>query len=487
MNEAAARDAVLIRAIETADQDRVLITDEDRRHANRAAAELARWDAGARRSAASEEDFVAQRAELLARRLEQRNRPIERASHAFAWRGWISYAVPLLALAAGALLEHVADRQRVNLLAFPLFAIVVWNFAVYLILIVRQVIDVGRAPRLSGLRKAVARSMQRATALTRGPLAAPLGRFAADWIELSAPLMLARAARVLHLAAALFALGAIAGLYVRGLVFEYRVGWESTFLTAPDVHRILAFFLGPAASLAGVAFPSVEEVAALRFGSGSVGENAARWIHLYAITVGLAVIVPRLVLAAFARWREQRLQRRFPLDIGDPYFRRLLAGFGARPARLRVIPYSMTIDETMTSALRTIARRLLGDDADVVVLATVAYGDEDNALNNVNAADADVLFTAALFNLAATPENENHGAFVHALRAALGARFAALVDESSYRLRLGAQAGGDRLAERCNAWRSFGAAHGVVVSCVDLAAPDLAQIERDLHDALVSG
>lgn len=486
MNEAAARDVVLVRAIETGDQGRTLITDEDRRHANRAAAELARWDADARRSAASEEDFVAQRAELLARRLEQRHRQIGRASHALAWRGWISYALPVLALVTGALLEHIADRQRVNLLAFPLFAIVVWNFAIYLILIVRQVIDAGGAPRASGLRKSVARSMQRASALARGPLAAPLGRFATDWIELSAPLMLARAARVLHLAAALFALGAIAGLYVRGLVFEYRVGWESTFLTASDVHRSLAFFLGPAASLGGVPFPSVEEVAALRFGSGAAAENAARWIHLYALTVGLAVIVPRAVLAAFARWREQRLQRRFPLDIGDPYFRRLLAGFGTRPARLRVIPYSMTVDETMTSALRAIARRLLGDDADVVVLATVAYGDEDNAVKSVNAADADVPLTVALFNLAATPENENHGAFVRALRAALGARFAALVDESSYRLRLGAQAGADRIAERCTAWRSFAAAHEVVVSCVDLAAADLAQVERDLQDALAT-
>ena len=485
MDEGAARDVVLIRAIESADQDRVLITDEDRRHANRAAAELARWDANARRSATLDEDFVAQRAELLIRRLGQRNRPIERASRAFAWRGWISYAIPLLALAAGAVLEQIADRQRVNLLAFPLFAIVVWNLAVYLLLIGRLIVDAGHAPRLSGLRNAVARSMRHGSTLARGPLGAPLGRFATDWIELSTPLMLARAARVLHLAAALFALGAIAGLYVRGLVFEYRVGWESTFLTAADVRRILAVFLSPAASLVGTTFPSVDEVAALRFGSGGGGENAARWIHLYAITVGLVVIVPRLVLFAFARWREQRLQRRFPLDIGDPYFRRLLAGFSARPARLRVIPYSMTVDESMTTALRGIARRLLGDDADVVVLTPIAYGDEEGALDGVDATDADVLFTVALFNLTATPENENHGAFVDALRAALGPRFAALVDQSSYRLRLGAQAD-DRLAERCNAWRSFGAAHGVVVSCVDLAAPDLAQIERDLNDALAA-
>ena len=75
--------------------------------------------------------------------------------------------------------------------------------------------------------------------------------------------MAARAARVLHLAAALFAIGALAGLYVRGLVFEYRVGWESTFLDAPAV-RDPSLFLSPAAQLIGVPFPSVDQIAALR-------------------------------------------------------------------------------------------------------------------------------------------------------------------------------------------------------------------------------
>ena len=90
-----------------------------------------------------------------------------------------------------------------------------------------------------------------------------------QWSALVAPLMAARAARVLHLAAALFALGAVAGLYVRGLVFEYRAGWESTFLDAPAVHALLSFFLSPAAQLIGIPFPSVDQIAALRFTSGA--------------------------------------------------------------------------------------------------------------------------------------------------------------------------------------------------------------------------
>ena len=95
--------------------------------------------------------------------------------------------------------------------------------------------------------------------------------------------------------------------------------------------------------------------------------------------------------------------------------------------------------------------------------------------------------SAALFNLAATPEHENHGAYLDCLRAATGPRLVALVDEASYKRRLGdAPAARERLAERRSAWSSFCSAHNVHVAFVDLASPDLAQLERDI-EPLLSG
>ena len=69
----------------------------------------------------------------------------------------------------------------------------------------------------------------------------------ADWARVAAPLYAARAARILHLAAAALALGVIAGLYVRGLAFEYRATWESTFLDPAQVRALLAAALAPGA------------------------------------------------------------------------------------------------------------------------------------------------------------------------------------------------------------------------------------------------
>jgi len=490
MNEQAARDVVLVRAIESADTERAILTNEDRTHASRAAAELARWRADEQRQPATAESFIGQRAALLAETLPRRSPAIARAARGFEWPSWVGIGLPVVALALGALLEQIADRQHVNVLAFPLLGIVIWNVVVYVLLLVRMVMRAsGAKPDLRGPRRWLTAGKQRSLRNLTGAAAASIGAFVTQWSELVTPLMAARAARVLHLAAAMLAIGAVAGLYVRGLIFEYRAGWESTFLDASDVHAILSFFLSPAAQAIGVPFPSVDDIAALRFTSGSPGSaNAALWIHLYAITVGAVVIVPRLVLALFAAWQERRRSQRFVFDMSEPYFRRLAGSFVAGAPRLRVIPYSYTVDESAMSGLRAAALALLGHDADVALHPTVTFGAESTVSQTLAGADPQVSLTVALFSLAATPENENHGAFLKALRAASpSARLAVLIDESGYRRRLGLQAGADaRLEERRNAWRYFCRALELDTALADLSAPDLPALERDLERVLAA-
>ena len=487
MNEEIARDVVLVRAIESADTQRAIFTNEDRTHASRAAAELARWRASERRQAATAESFVEQRAALLAETLPRRFPTIARAASAFDWPAWIGVALPAVAFVLGALLEHISDRQHVNIVAFPLLAIVLWNVVVYALLMLSVIMRAsGVKSDLRGPRRWLAAGSRRATHNMTAPSAAAVGAFVTQWSALVAPVMAARAARVLHLAAALFAAGAVTGLYVRGLVFEYRAGWESTFLDAPAVHALLSFFLSPAAQLIGIPFPSVEQIAALRFSNGTPGNaSAALWIHLYAITVGAIVIVPRLTLALIARWQEQRRSRRFAFDMSEPYFRRLAGSFTVGTARLRVIPYSYTVDEAALSGLRVVAVALLGDDADVTLHSTVVFGAE-TTVGQTLTPDPQVTLTLALFSLAATPENENHGTFLKALRSTSSVRsLAVLIDESGYRHRLGTQAGAEaRLDERRSAWRSFCRALEVDAAFTDLSAPDLPTLERELEHAL---
>ncbi|PWC05234.1 hypothetical protein DCE94_02745 [Agromyces badenianii] len=73
-----------------------------------------------------------------------------------------------------------------------------------------------------------------------------------------------RAARVLHLAAAATALGLIADLYLRGLAFECRASWESTFLGGEQVHALLAVTLAPGSWLTGIPVLDVAAIEAIR-------------------------------------------------------------------------------------------------------------------------------------------------------------------------------------------------------------------------------
>ena len=140
-----------------------------------------------------------------------------------------------------------------------------------------------------------------------------------------APLLYAaRAARILHVAAAAFALGIIGGLYVRGLVLEYRATWESTFLDAATVRSLVAFFYAPGALVSGMVVPDIARIAAIR---APASENAAPWLHLMAATLAVVVIVPRLMLALGMRLVERYRAAHAGEDFDEPYFARLLRDF----------------------------------------------------------------------------------------------------------------------------------------------------------------
>jgi hypothetical protein len=311
----------------------------------------------------------------------------------------------------------------------------------------------------------------------RAGLAPALGTFAADWSRLSAPLATARAARVLHWAAAAFAIGAVAGMYLRGIAFEYRAGWESTFLGAAQVQALLAFALSPGSWVTGIAVPDAAHLEGIRFSAGAAGENAAPWIHLYAATAAVVVIVPRIALALVNGAAGRYWAARFPLSLDDPYFARLLRGYRRGAAKVSVVPYSYEVPAPAVQGLAAVVARVLGPHAELGFVDAVAYGGEDTIGDT---AGSDVVI--ALFNLAATPERENQAAFASALsrRVPAGGALVALVDEGPFRRRFAQQP--ERIAERQGAWHTALEPLRVEPVFIDLAAPDL----RAAEDALVA-
>jgi hypothetical protein len=477
MNETSAIEVTLLQAFETAQPASANWTDEDSAWATRLAS--------ASNQSPSDERFIAQRAHHAMQRLLPREATAAKWLTALAsgppwW--WLAVGTALL---IGLLADSIGSAQRINLLAPPMWAVVVWNAAVYLWLLGQWAASWFQRKAHAGTLSRWAQKLMHwgsplPTAATSNTSSGPaLQNFAALWTQRSAPLNVTRAAVLLHLGSAALALGLIGGMYVRGLVLDYRASWESTFLTTASAHAALSVLLSPAAALAQIALPSVEALEALResqnnaLGTGASLASGAVWIHLYAVTLGFFVLLPRLALALWSALRARSLAQHLKLPLSDEYFARLLRQQQGRSAKVVVLPYASTPDAVALVGLRAVLASTLGHAIDLQVTATIAFGGEDEAPHMLPAGST---LAVALFDLSATPEAENHGRLAQHLADALST--VVMIDETAFQLRFADAP--QRLTQRRAAWLAWAKLLGTEPVFVNLAQPDLKAAERDV-------
>jgi hypothetical protein len=467
-----ARQILMLRAFETAG-DSPLWTPEDRAWASRLARETA---AGER-----PETLIAERARHAMERLAPRNAVVRRwLDWRPARRGWL--LAVLAGLLAGLSLGLVADSlggRYIDILAAPVWAVIAWNLLVYALL-AAHALRAGSASAPGPLRRLMQKLWFPGGARKNSALAG----YVTAWSALGAPLMAARTALVMHLAAAGLGLGMIGGMYLRGLVLDYRAGWQSTFLDAPAVHALLDVLLAPASRLTGIALPDTTAVAALRIGpDGIATAGAAPWIHWYAATLVLAVVLPRLLLALITTGQSVLRARHWALPWHEPYFQKLARELAGGRARVQVVPHgNRPLAAQVALDLQAAIQAALGEGSAVQVTAPVAYGDEESAAPL--AAEAGITARLVCFDSAATPEPETHGRLLDLLVKA-GMPVVALTDESAFAARFAAFP--ERLDERRAAWRGLAAAHGAthVTAKLDatISGPDRAALASRLREA----
>jgi hypothetical protein len=474
MDERSARDVVLVQAIETADRTRAIWSDADRIAVGQEAAHAVGEGAAA-------EAYLGRRAAFALSRLVAREPRLRSLLGHRVAGSKVAMIATAAAFIVGVAAAHVGPAQRINLLAPPVLALLAWNVAVYVLLAIAIATSRGGAHGTArdGLRPLLARLLG---AVPRGwrevgdtrPLARAAAMFTADWTGMATPLWQRRAAGILHAAAAALALGEVAGLYLRGIALEYRAVWQSTFLDASDVARVLHLVLAPGALVTGIAVPGAEALTAL--GPASQGENAARWIHLYAGTILVVVVIPRLVLAATAWMGARRVSHRFPLRVDTPYFQRIVRAWHAGTAQVLAIPYSFDVPAQAAEGLRAMLSRAFEAPVAIEWAPAVGYGDDAPPLPSAPPAAIIVLF-----NLTATPEAENHGAIVGELAArAAGVPLIAIVDTTDFTARF--QDVPQRIAQRETAWRQVLEARGAAPMFVPLVRPDVATAAASFND-----
>jgi hypothetical protein len=479
MREAEAQRVLLIQAVEEADTLGAWLSPQERALATREAAETASGDP---------ESMLAGRATQLCERLDRRDGWSRQALRLTRFPRALTSPVVVGSIAAGLLVNALGPERRINVLSFPLLGLLAWNLAVYASLAVHvagrlrsRPAGAARVRRPGPLAAALARWTERVVrGASRGgtrSTAGAISLFASRWTRAAAPLLAARVAFLLHLGAAGLAAGIVTGMYIRGVAFEYQATWESTFLDATGARALLGLVLGPAAALLGLPLPDADAVGLLRApGAGP----AAPWIHRYAVTAVLAVVVPRLALATATGLRARALARRFPIDLGSPYFLRLLAGDRGEGVRVTLLPYSYRPEPRASDRLRGLLHQLVGAHAVIETLPPFDYGaGPDEALQAAGgeAPSPGAHWLVALFPLAQTPEREVHGELMVGLAAwaghGPGRRLLLVTDASSYRKRLGGGAEADRrLAERRLAWDLIARGTGSGLAHLDLDRPE---------------
>ncbi|MCB9898636.1 MAG: DUF2868 domain-containing protein [Planctomycetes bacterium] len=532
--ETDAQHVLLVLAFEQADESGRWLTHDERERAG----EQARAEAGD--DAAR---LLARRAELLLPVLEARVPQLQRLLRAGRLRSGFLPLCVLGALVVGVLGNALGPDGRVNILFAPMLGLVLWNLCVYLALVLWigraalarlrgdddvRASDAGahahgseraqaseratdrdartrRATSATGdgdsllsdvlsllarggslLRRAaewlLERSLGRARARSvddQALLGAALTRYMASWRVAGGALLAGRLRRLLHLGAAALVVGAVLGMYVRGLGLQYRVGWESTFLGPESVAAVLRAFLGPAAALLGWTLPDAGQLAALRFDAAAApaAEQAARFIHLYALTGVLFVLAPRTLLAAIDTALTRKLALRVPIAVDAGVLRRLVSPARRGAHAVVVHGYGWHLPPRAGDELSALLHDVFGTRAALSMASSLEYGDDPPPVRGAASAGDDASRDDApacdvfVFALAQSPESEVHGAFLREARRVRAGRAAmlVLVDGGSYRKRLGDDS--PRLAERRRAWDRVLREAGVEAAHVDLSRP----------------
>jgi hypothetical protein len=265
-----------------------------------------------------------------------------------------TWPVCSIALVVGFATNFLGPAAHIHIARNPVLLLVAWNLLVYLVLFLVLVTKVRRRrqapssfPELPGATTPVTHPRETASeariniprvaqvlmpwlwhfvhriALGVGDkkrVADVVRRFSVNWYAVGAHLAASRWEVMLHLGALCLAIGAVTGMYFQGLFRGYQAIWSSTFITSePSVAAFAHFLFGPSllvSDLFGLGLADAIDIGRLL---SAQGDKAAAWIHLFAITVMITVVVPRAVLATW-RWRSVKQGQ---LDVGlrlDPYY-----------------------------------------------------------------------------------------------------------------------------------------------------------------------
>jgi hypothetical protein len=291
------------------------------------------------------------------------------------WTLPVCFAAFLLGLATNLL----GPARQIHVIRNPIFILIAWNLLVFLTLFVlflrrkiktQQVTSIVPAANTVESLRISSRSNQSKVPWVvkhllpgvwhffhrmifafreQRNLTQIMRRFSHHWFSVAGALVVSRWRRLLHLGSVFIATGAVAGMYFRGLFQGYRVVWDSTFIVEQEsVATFIRVLFAPSlwiSNLFGLGLANRISVDRLLTPGG---DEADGWIHLFAISVLLAVVLPRLALAAWQSSRIRRLSGNLALPL-DHYYGEVIEG-----------PIRLLIEKEVAEQAQTFSAKIAG-------------------------------------------------------------------------------------------------------------------------------
>ena len=348
------------------------------------------------------------------------------------------YGLWVIAFGLGVGSNLLGQETVVNILTLPLWIVLLWNFCIYFFLLARSRSSFSSNPNQAAhqwmqflwkrffLVEEVREDSQMLSKSPSVVFAKAQSTFQRQWFQMTWPYQECRIRQALHIAAMLTALGMVSGMYCRGLLQEYRIGWESTFLAAKQVLFFLQLMLQAAVWISGIELPTVEAFQQLKIPE-TAGKNAALWIHLFAITVILFIVVPRCFLYYLTHKRLQSIQQIDWLQKELlPYFEQVFlaprstdkySSFASISKKsevyLRVICYGLPLPAIEETQLYQLFRQFFDSTLQIEPIQQIFYGEEAQMQAELADYQGNIVL---LMDFNATPETDAHGEVVQQLK-----------------------------------------------------------------------
>ncbi len=343
MLERNAQIVLLVRAFEEVDREGRVLTHVRLATATHRARMVTVMEDAASRFARPGEETLVRRARHVFRGLRKTVPRVYQVMELARLRSLLAPSLVAGALLLGVALAGLGTRPGVDMASLPLLFLVAWNVAVYITLAVVRIVRpmlrrlkpvgdmVRRHPLAAGLAEWVVRGalwrsrvgwsrQARASGGSRAITARAFVRFCALWHRTARPLLVMRIRAALHVASIALIAGTLFGMWLRVVPLGHEAYLSGAPLGPGTVEPLLRIVLGPAAVSTGTDVGRLLE-------TGSTLSLAARelWLRLWGLTSLLFVALPRSGLAIYTVWRASRMATFIPIDLEEPYYRRVLS------------------------------------------------------------------------------------------------------------------------------------------------------------------